>query len=162
MSRYKKQNIRFETNVCLRQADKYISIPRRRFGNGHKFSLWFLYISVWKYINLFKEGEVITIMWRVFITNDIRSFYPKQNNNTYMCMSQHASITCLYHHHIAMTSKTWLQALHYTETYAPRWQEILAWSVKGFSWHKGLCTCILVFHHKPRIAWWNIYKANYL
>lgn len=93
MSRYKKQNIRFETNVCLRQADKYISIPRRRVGNGHKFSLWFLYISVWKYIKLFKEGEVITIMWRVFITNDIRSFYPKQNNNTYMCMSQHASIT---------------------------------------------------------------------
>lgn len=93
MSRYKKQNIRFETNVCLRQADKYISIPRRRVGNGQKFSLWFLYISVWKYINLFKEGEVITIMWRVFITNDIRSFYPKQNNNTYMCMSQHASIT---------------------------------------------------------------------
>lgn len=93
MSRYKKQNIRFETNVCLRQADKYISIPRRRVGNGHKFSLWFLYISVWKYIKLFKEGEVITIMWRVFITNDVRSFYPKQNNNTYMCMSQHASIT---------------------------------------------------------------------
>lgn len=79
MSRYKKQNIRFETNVCLRQADKYISIPRRRVGNGHKFSLWFLYISVWKYIKLFKEGEVITIMWRVFITNDVRSFYPKQN-----------------------------------------------------------------------------------
>lgn len=93
MSRYKKHNIRFETNVCLRQADKYISIPRRRVGNGHKFSLWFLYISVWKYIKLFKEGEVIAIMWRIFITNDVRSFYPKQNNNTYMCMSQHASIT---------------------------------------------------------------------
>lgn len=93
MSRYKKQNIRFESNVCLRQDDKYISIPRRRVGNGHKFSLWFLYISVWKYIKLLKEGEVITIMWRVFITNDVRSFYPKQNNNTYMCMSQDASIT---------------------------------------------------------------------
>lgn len=81
--------------MCVydRPINIYIYIPRRRVGNGHKFSLGFLYISVWKYINLFKEGEVITIMWRVFITNDVRSFYPKQNNNTYMFMSQHASIT---------------------------------------------------------------------
>lgn len=28
MSRYKKQNVRFESNACLRQADKNISITK--------------------------------------------------------------------------------------------------------------------------------------
>lgn len=158
MSRYKKQNIRFESNVCLRQADKYISIPRKRVCNGHKFSLWFLYISVWKYIKLFKEGEVITIMWRVFITNDVRSFYPKQNNNTYMCMSQHASITITLRWCPKRGFKPYIILKHMLQGD----RKSLHGVSKDFSWHKGLCTCILVFHHKPRIAWWNIYKANYL